>query len=407
MRRRLGKLQHLACRCITGATRGTPTAAMEVLLCLPPLHLAAECEALRTAYRFDALLGRPLALSAGVRGDSGRALMSSLPPERGGAIDTQRAEINLRRRYRCIIPPRNEWHTFGWDGFVPDATVVYTDGSLMDSCSGAGVYSVTENIELSLPLGKQTTVFQAEVFAICVAALELQNREMVDRRIYICSDSQAAINACSGMQIASKIVREAVCRLNELSRCNSVILLWVPGHIGVKGNEEADALARAGSQTPFTGPQPAIGCSSAEHKAVINGILQQKHYDHWHALQGCRQSKIFVDAPRLSRTDYLLKMGKRDLRTIVGLVTGFIPLNEYINRIGGSTSATCDMCLEDDETAAHYIMECPAFGRPRYLCFGRMTLTEDELLELDLSDILRFTKTTDRLIEIQSLWETC
>jgi hypothetical protein len=40
----LSKLQRLACLGITGAMRTSPTAALEILLGLPPLHLQMEAE---------------------------------------------------------------------------------------------------------------------------------------------------------------------------------------------------------------------------------------------------------------------------------------------------------------------------------------------------------------------------
>jgi hypothetical protein len=47
----LNKLQKLACLAITGAMRTTPTAAMVVLLVLPPLHVIIEAEAQTAIYR--------------------------------------------------------------------------------------------------------------------------------------------------------------------------------------------------------------------------------------------------------------------------------------------------------------------------------------------------------------------
>ena len=41
-RQKLGHVQRLACLSITGCVRSTPTAALEVLLYLPPLHLVVE-----------------------------------------------------------------------------------------------------------------------------------------------------------------------------------------------------------------------------------------------------------------------------------------------------------------------------------------------------------------------------
>jgi len=45
-RMELSKLQRLACLAITGAMKTTPTAAIEVLLRLSPLHVMTEAEAL-------------------------------------------------------------------------------------------------------------------------------------------------------------------------------------------------------------------------------------------------------------------------------------------------------------------------------------------------------------------------
>jgi hypothetical protein len=47
----LSKLQRMACLGITGAMRTAPTAVMEVLLGLPPLHLQMEAEARIGNYR--------------------------------------------------------------------------------------------------------------------------------------------------------------------------------------------------------------------------------------------------------------------------------------------------------------------------------------------------------------------
>jgi hypothetical protein len=50
-RAELSKLQRMACLGITGAIRTAPTAAIEILLGLPPLHLQLEAEARAGIYR--------------------------------------------------------------------------------------------------------------------------------------------------------------------------------------------------------------------------------------------------------------------------------------------------------------------------------------------------------------------
>ena len=49
----LGRLQRLACLAITGATRTTPTAAIEVLLGMPSLDIHIKGIAMNTCYRMN------------------------------------------------------------------------------------------------------------------------------------------------------------------------------------------------------------------------------------------------------------------------------------------------------------------------------------------------------------------
>ena len=65
-----------------------------------------------------------------------------------------------------------------------------------------------------------------------------------NRNIYILSDSQASLKALDSCRADSKLVLDCIRALNKLGRLNRVVLVWVPGHVGVMGNEMADELAR-------------------------------------------------------------------------------------------------------------------------------------------------------------------
>jgi hypothetical protein len=71
-----------------------------------------------------------------------------------------------------------------------------------------GVYGYGTRIKLSFSLGKYTTVFQAEVYAIMACTAENLDRNYKNRNIYILSDSQAAIKALDSYQINSKLVSD-------------------------------------------------------------------------------------------------------------------------------------------------------------------------------------------------------
>ncbi|KAJ8981244.1 hypothetical protein NQ317_005758 [Molorchus minor] len=98
-----------------------------------------------------------------------------------------------------------------------------------------GVYRKTTRTKLSFALGLQK-----------------------GRPIEICSDLQAVLLAIEYSKVKSRLVPACKKTLNDLASHNRVILNWVPGHSGVRENEEGDRLAREGiKRLHFTSSQDA------------------------------------------------------------------------------------------------------------------------------------------------------
>jgi ribonuclease HI len=116
-------------------------------------------------------------------------------------------------------------------------------------------------------LGKFATVFQTEICAILQCAYENIRRAYKHKWILIFSDSQAALKALSSLKVTSGLVAECRDALSALASSNEVTLMWLPGHCGIPGNEEADKLSSEASAVPLLGPEPAFGipsCSARE-----------------------------------------------------------------------------------------------------------------------------------------------
>jgi ribonuclease HI len=99
--------------------------------------------------------------------------------------------------------------------------------------TGAGVFGQSVKRRFSFSLGRYTTVFQAEIYAIlaCVHEIQFQNRP--EKYVNICSDSQAALKALQAVRTTSPLVYQCQKALNDISARHMVGLYWVPGHAGV------------------------------------------------------------------------------------------------------------------------------------------------------------------------------
>jgi hypothetical protein len=96
--------------------------------------------------------------------------------------------------------------------------------------------------------------------------------------------------------------------LEKLSKSNKVTLMWIPGHQGIPGNEEADRLAKEGAvEVP---PNQFAAIPFSVGKNVIKKQLEQRHRARWTTCTGYRQSKVLMRYPLSSRANELLAMNK-------------------------------------------------------------------------------------------------
>jgi hypothetical protein len=119
-------------------------------------------------------------------------------------------------------------------------------------------YRALDQTEATTSLWVNMPVFQTEIYAILQCAYE-NIRAYRNKRILIFSDSQAALKAVNGPKVTSRLVAECLDALSALADLNKITLIWVPGHRGICGNEQADKFARQASATSILGPEPALG----------------------------------------------------------------------------------------------------------------------------------------------------
>ena len=121
--------------------------------------------------------------------------------------------------------------------FVP----VYTDGSKTDNyVSSSAVFPVDS---FKVNLHEHTSIFTAEAVALKLAVQHIQ-REAI-RKSVIYSDSLSCLQALQHKNLQNPIIREIIHILSYLGEVGSQVeFCWIPGHVGIKGNEKADNIAR-------------------------------------------------------------------------------------------------------------------------------------------------------------------
>jgi ribonuclease HI len=370
----------------------TPTAALEMAVGLLPLDLwIRRCAALTAArvLRKDNNVG-----SSGhckIWGEVSNHTTAHMPS------DTMVSKHVFGKLFRVIITGRHNGDYKNPSYLRDDDMMIFTDGSVCHDLAGAGLYMPNPEVKLSVSLGRYATVFQAETAAILKAALFAKEINCRDRRICIFSDSQAALKAIDSNTVSSKLVLETIIALNRLSSLNEVRLYWIPSHMGIKGNVQADKLARLGAASTFVGPEPALGTTLLSLKRDINNHFSGLHQERWDNLISCRLSKIFFGTINQQRTKLLLNHDRGTLRVLLGILTGHCPLNRHMFRMKIRNSPECEQCGEgEEETVEHFLCSCPSYSLHRLHCFGSQSLFEDQLSTLRIPDILAFIRRTNR-----------
>lgn len=122
-----------------------------------------------------------------------------------------------------------------------DYTHIYTDGSKTKTGAGCSVHTSEINLQFKLP--KFYPIIKCETYALLKALNFIYNSN--DKKFIIFTDSLSGIKAIQNFTKYDKITQ----RIQELStkiteKRKEVILIWIPSHIGIPGNETADTLAK-------------------------------------------------------------------------------------------------------------------------------------------------------------------
>jgi len=135
------------------------------------------------------------------------------------------------------------------EGIEEDSPLqIYTDGSKTEKGVGSGIaiYSYEQNIRsLQYKLHTKCTKNQAEQLAILKALEFIDNTQNTDKKATIYTDSRTTIDMLQNGKIHTNIIEDIRRQWYKMKKEGwQLALHWVKAHMGIRGNEIADTLAK-------------------------------------------------------------------------------------------------------------------------------------------------------------------
>ena len=369
-------LQNECVRMCLGALRCTRVARLEVEANIPPL--AIRRDALLLAYGVTTARKTPLGVPTSTIIRQHQHLHTAVRRPIAVRLHNlcQRTNISLDDVDQLVLPTLAPWEspsttiTINWlprhkdtiteaelhqhfralVAGLPPSLHLYTDGSKTDECVGASVWS--SECALSFRLPAHTSVFSSELFAIDKAiyyALTSRHHSTV-----IFSDSMSALQAIESGRTDTNEIQGNI--INKLNSCRkSFCLVWVPGHSRIRGNEQADMLARSAAELEgaWNLRRDLQSCLSAAKSSV--NVLWQSYWDnlHLHTIKPILGEWATADRPTRREEVVLAR-----LRMGCTLPTHMLP---YIAKAFPPQCITCNVTLSVD----HILLHCVRYREAR------------------------------------------
>lgn len=256
----------------------------------------------------------------------------------------------------------------GYRGGVGAAAVLFMDGEEIEA------------VRFRLGTDDDHEVYEAEIVGL-ILSIHLARQRPRIKKLSIWIDNTAAIAATDTASPGPShyLLDYFHALLVELRASHpgiKVIISWIPGHMGVEGNERADEEAKkaaAGRSSPkrrlpsqLHKPLPKSRTSVVR---IFRDKLNAQHNEAWK--KSPRYAKFSAidasDATTASRAYLKLSryLPRKLLAVLTQLRTGHIPLQRHLHRIKKTDSDTCPCCKRHPETVFHYLMECPAHSTSR------------------------------------------
>ena len=211
------------------------------------------------------------------------------------------------------------------------------------------------------------TVFTAEMLAVPWALRWVEDNKQ--GHLILCSDTAAALNSIKEGKSKSRPdliveILQSVFRIYKAGR--EVGFLWVPAHVGVKGNEEADEEAKKAVKEETV--QINLQYGAPQYMEKINRALKERWQKSWEKERKGRA--YFSIQVNVNKDRCTFRCIRKDDVAITRLRLGHCGLRSGLALIGKHPDGRCE-CGER-ETVKHVLLQWGRYSRQRRTLYRRL-----------------------------------
>lgn len=269
---------------------------------------------------------------------------------------------------------------------------IFTDGARNAHGVGCAFWIPSINVVNRYKLSNFMSSYTSELIAIYRAVkytcyIDVQN-------ILICTDSLASVNALHSFAYKAEGNSLVVSIIHDIVNSDkNIVILWIPGHVGIVHNEIVDKIARESisvGEDDLEINVPTNDFNSYLKKNLILNFETQLQTTPKALWYKTIESK-FPKYKWFSNT----KWSRQDIIYILRLRFGHARTNACLFKINQYFTPLCLKCtLSEQETLDHLILKCPTYQYARDRCFKLI-----EYRNMSLLDILKTTR-LDLYLEI-------